>query len=180
MRQRGVSTVGAVVLTGLAGMLGALLMMDWMVVDVQVPEPDAIHILVPFPLVVGRIASSAIPDEALHDATVPEEVRRQRDTVLAAVRALADAPDATLVSVEAPDAQVTVAKEGDTLRIAVDTDDARVRCTVPIDGVLEALEKWDWETFDPGMIFDVLGSAPNGDLVRVEADDGTKVAITIW
>jgi len=180
MRERGVSTVGAIVLTGLAGMLAALLAMDWMVIDVRAPEPDAFRIRVPFPLVVGRLATAAIPDEAMRGAQVPPEVRQQRDTVLAAVRALAESPDATLVSVTAPDARVEIAKKGDTLRIAVDAEDATVRCTVPLDGVLKALEDWDWETFDPGMIFDVLGSAPNGDLVRVEVDDGTKVAIRIW
>lgn len=180
MRERGVSTVGAIVLTGLAGMLATLLAMDWMLVDVQVPEPDAVRIRVPFPLVAGRLAAAAIPDEAMQSAEVPAELRQQRETVLAALRSLADAPDATLVSVTAPDARVEIAKAGDTLRIAVDADDATVRCTVPLVGVLEALESWDWQTFDPGMIFDVLGAAPNGDLVRVEVDDGTKVAIRMW
>lgn len=180
MRERGVSTVGAIVLTGLAGMLAVLLAMDWMLVDVQVPDPDSMHIRVPFPLVAARVATACIPDGAMETAVVPPELRQQRETVLAAVRSLAEAPDATLVSVTAPDARVEISKRDDTLRIAVDADDATVRCTVPLDGVLEALEDWDWETFDPEMIIDILAAAPNGDLVRVEADDGTKVAIKMW
>ena len=91
-----------------------------------------------------------------------------------------DAPDTALVKVSAPDVLVEISKLGDNLRIAVDADDAIVRCTVPLDGVLYALEKWDWETFDPDLIFDTLGKADNGPLVTVEVDDGTKVAVNLW
>ena len=65
-------------------------------------------------------------------------------------------------------------------RIIVNADDAKVRCTVPLDGVLDALERWDWETFDPGMVFDVLAAVNHGELVNVEVDDGTRVAVKIW
>ena len=180
MRERGVSTVGAVVLSGLAGILVAGLMMDWMVVDVRTPAPEDIHIKVPFPLIVGRIATSFIPDEALEEATVPPEVRAQRDVAIAAVRALVDAPDATIVKVEAEDAIVDITKRGDDLHIAVDADDAIVKCVVPLDGVLHALEGWDWETFEPSLVFDVLAAAPMGNLITVEVDDGTRVAINMW
>lgn len=178
--QRGVSTVGAVVLAGLAGVLATVLMMDWMVVDVRTPEPENIHIKVPFPLLAGRLATGLIPDEALREATVPPEVRQQREMVLTAIRSLAATPDATLVKVDADDAKVDISKRGSDLVVSVDADDATVRCTVPVDGVLEALEEWDWETFDPGMVFDVLGSASTGNLVTVEVDDGTRVAINMW
>ena len=53
--QRGVSTVGAVVLAGLAGVLATVLMMDWMIVEVRTPEPEDLHLKVPFPLLAGRI-----------------------------------------------------------------------------------------------------------------------------
>jgi len=66
------------------------------------------------------------------------------------------------------------------LRIAVDADDAVVRCNVPIDGILEALEDWDWETVDPQMAFDILRAAENGDLVTVATEDGVRVAIKMW
>jgi hypothetical protein len=179
MRERGVSTLGGVLLAALAGMLTALLLMDWVVVDVRVPEPDSIHIKVPFPLIIGRVATAFIPDDVTADATVPPELRDHKELVLEALRSLVEAPDAMLVKVDADDAQVEVRKKGDDLHVWVDADDARVRCTVPLDGVLDALEDWDWQTFDPGMAFDIL-SAANGDLVNVEVDDGTKVAVKIW
>jgi hypothetical protein len=178
--QRGVSTVGAVILAGLAGVLAALLMMDWMVVEVRTPEPENVHLKLPFPLLAGRLATAFIPDEALQDVTVPPEVRQHRESTLTALRALVEAPDATLVRVRAEDASVDVTKRGSELLISVDADDAKVRCTVPVDGVLEALEKWDWETFDPKMAFDILGAASMGELVTVEVDDGTRVAINMW
>jgi hypothetical protein len=154
--------------------------MDWVVVDVTTPAPDAFRLKVPFPLVVGRLASNFVPDEARAEMTVPPEVREQREPVLRALESLLEIPDATLVKVTAPDAQVEIAKQGDSLLVAVDADDARVRCTVPLEGIYEALEDWDWQSFDPGMVFDILAAADNGDLVNVEVDDGTKVAIKIW
>lgn len=179
--QRGMSTLGAVLLAGTAGLLTATLMMDWMVVDVYVVEEDTpIHIKVPFPLVVADIAAGFIPDELLEEAEIPPEVTAQKELVLATVAALLDSPDMHLVKVRTEDADVDVFKDGDTLRISVDADDAVVRCNIPIDGVLTALEKWDWETFDPQMVFDVLHAAENGELVTVTTDDGVRVAVKMW
>ena len=187
--QRGMSTLGAVLLAGTAGLLTATLMMDWMVVDVHVvdvaPHDDIeidapIHIKVPFPLIVADVAASFIPDEVLEDAEVPPEVKEQRELILATVAGLLDSPDATLVKVRTEDANVDIIKDGDTLRIAVDADGAVVRCNVPIDGILKALEDWDWETFNPRMVLDVLHAAENGDLVTVATDDGVRVAIKMW
>jgi hypothetical protein len=180
MRERGVSTVGAVVLVGLAGTLATVMAMDWMVVDVRTPAPDAMHMRIPMPLVAARVAAAFVPDEATRDVEVPPELRQQRELVLAALRSLADGPDTTLVSVVAPDARVEVTKKGDLLRVVVDADDANVHCAVPLHGVLEALDEWDWQTFDPDMVLDVLADAPMGEMVRVEADDGTRVVITMW
>jgi hypothetical protein len=187
--QRGMSTLGAVLLAGTAGLLTATLLMDWMVVDVHVVDVsehddiklDApIHVKVPFPLIVADVVAGFIPDEAFEDAEVPPELKAQRDLVLAAVKGLLDSPDATLVTVHTDDANVEIVKEGETLRIAVDADDAVVRCNVPIGGVYEVLEDWDWETFDPGMFLDILHSAENGDLVTVATEDGVRVAIKMW
>jgi hypothetical protein len=180
MRERGISTIGAVLLAGLAGLLTATAITDWMVIDVRVSDPDPMHIKVPFPLFVANMATSFVPDEAFEDADLPADLKDHKELALAAVRSLLDAPDSALVRVEAPDAKVEVRKTGDNIEVAVDADDATVRCTVPLDGVLYALERWDWETVDPGLVFDVLGKADNGPLVMVEVDDGTRVAVNLW
>jgi hypothetical protein len=179
MRERGVSTVGAVILSSLAALLAAAALSDWIVVDVQTFGPDSVHVVVPMPLVVGHFAAAAVPDDAFEDAVMPPELTANREHILAALRSLVDAPDAVLVEVRADDAHVLVAKEGDVLSVAVDADDATVRCTVPLTGVVDALEDWDWRTVDPAMLFDILGDAPSGDLVRVDADDA-RVAVRIW
>jgi hypothetical protein len=179
MRERGISTLPAVLLAGLAGLVAATLLVDWVIVDVQTPEPEGIHLKIPFPLIVADIATEFIPEEAMEETEVPPELRAQKDAILGGLEALLDAPDAVLVEVQAEDAHVFVAKEGDNLRISVDADDAVVRCTVPLDGVFEALQDWDWQTFDPDLVFDVLSEAGNGNLVTVEAD-GARVAVNLW
>ena len=179
--QRGMSTLGAVLLAGTTGLLTATLLMDWMIVDVHVTEEETpIHLTIPFPLIVADAAARFIPDEALEDAEVPPELKQQRDLVMAAVHGLMESPDAHYVKVEAEDVLVDIYKEGDTFHVAVDSEDAIVRCNVPIDGVVAALEDWDWETFDPGLVFDFLRAADNGELVKVETSDGVRVAIKMW
>lgn len=180
MRERGISTIGGILLAGLAGMITAVAITDWMVVDVEIVDPNPMHIKVPFPLFIANVATSFIPDEAFEVEDFPPEIAANKDLILAAVTSLLEAPDSALVKVSAPDALVEISKTGDNIQVAVDADDAIVRCTIPLDGVLYALEKWDWETFDPGMIFDALGKADNGPLVTVEIDDGTKVAVNLW
>lgn len=188
-RERGVSTLGAVLLAGVAGLLTATLLVDWVVVDVHVADVSGhdsldvdtpLHIKVPFPLLVADLATGLIPRDVFEEAQVPPEAKAQRELVLAVVGALLDTPDTTLVKVRTEDANVDIEKEGDNLHILVDADEAVVRCTIPIDGVLAALEDWDWETFDPDLIFDVLHAADNGNLVTVETEDGVRVAVKMW
>jgi len=179
MRQRGVSTVGAVVLAALAGVVTAATLSDWVVVDVETLGEESVHVVVPVPLMVGRIAAAAVPDEALEDAAIPPEVTARREQIVAAVRSLADAPDATFVEVHDGADHVVISKVDGTLQLAVDADDATVRCTLPIDAIADALEDWDWQTVDPGMLFDILGAAPSGELLTVEAEDA-RVAIRMW
>jgi len=172
--------LGGILLAMLAGVLTAGLIMDWIIVDVRTPEPESIRIWVPFPLVLGRIATAFIPEEAFDEAEIPPEVREHREEAMAALNALLDAPDATYIKVDAPDAKVDISKHGDNIKISVDAEDAVVRCTVPLDGIVDALEDWDWESIDPGMAFKILGAADHGEMVKVEVDDGTRVSIKMW
>jgi hypothetical protein len=180
MRERGFSTVGGILLAGLAGILTAAVITDWMVVDIQVTDPDPMHFTVPFPLFLADAATSFVPDEAFEETHFPPELKANRELILAALGGLLESPDSALIKVEAPDARVEISKTGDNILIWVDADDAMVRCTVPLDGVLHALEKWDWETFDPDLVFDALGKADNGPLIEIEVDDGTRVAVNLW
>jgi hypothetical protein len=173
------STVPAILVSALVAMMTSVFLMDWVVVDVRTAAPENMHFKVPFPLCVADIASEFIPREALDEAEIPPEVRQYKETVIEALSTLLDAPDATFVRVDTDDAHVVVAKQGDDIVVDVDADDAIVHCTIPLDGVLDALENWDWQSFDPDLVFDVLAAAGNGNLVTVEAE-GTRVAVNMW
>lgn len=179
MRQRGMSTVPAVVLAAFAGLVTAVFMADWMIVDVETPAPESLHLTLPVPLVLADVALAFVPDEAFEDAELPPEVGAQRELVLAALESLLEVPDFTLVEVHDGDTHVVIDKVGDDLRLAVDDHDAVVRGTLPLDGLADALERWDWQTVDPGLFLDVLHEAGNGNLITVEAD-GAKVALNMW
>ena len=68
MRERGISTVPAIIIAAAAAMVTSVFLMDWMVVHVETPEPESFSITVPFPLVAARVATAFVPDEALDEA----------------------------------------------------------------------------------------------------------------
>lgn len=177
MRERGLSTIPAVLLAAAAGMVASLLLMDWVIVDVDTAETG--RFVVPCPLVVPRVAAAFVPDDAFEGVEIPNEVREHRERVLAAVQALLEAPDATLVRVQDPEVHVEITKKGSLLDIAVDSEEAVVRCSIPIDGVYEALDEWDWRSIDPDLVFDVLDRAPGGTLVSVKSEEA-NVKVRLW
>lgn len=179
MNQRGMSTLAAVFGSALLGLVAATFIMDWMVVDVAVPADD-VRIVAPVPLFLADIALAFVPDEALEGAEIPPELIAQREAILEGLDALLEHEQATLVEVDTPHERVELRLDRGDLVVAVDADDARVRCTLPLDGVHRALEDWDWQTVDPGLALDVLHSARSGPIVDVQADDGTTVRITMW
>jgi len=179
MNERGVSTVLSVLMAAMLGCVVALILMDWVVVDVETVGEDGVHLVIPAPLLAARAASQLLPEELTRELTVPPELRENRDTVINALHALLEAPDRTLVSVSSPEADVEITKSGDTLQIDVHAPDAVVTCAVPLDGLERALERWDWQTFEPGLALDVLDAAGGGTLLRVDAEDA-KVVLSRW
>ncbi len=179
-RQRGISTLGSILLAAVAGFGAATVVMDWVIVDVQTTEPEAIHFKIPFPLVMADIAVAFIPDEVMQDMEVPQEARDQRELVMAALSSLIDAPDGALVEVTTPDETVSIVKKGRKILIDVNAEDAEVHCSVPLDGIYKSFEHWDWEVFEPKMVLTALHHTSPGVLVDVNAGDGTKVKITKW
>lgn len=179
-RQRGISTLGSILLAAVAGLGAATVLMDWVIIDVKTPEPEEIQFKIPFPLVVADIAVAFIPDEVTQEMMVPPEAKAQREAVMAALSSLVEAPDGPLVEVTSPDETVSIVKEGRKLMVDVDTDDAVVHCAIPLDGIYRSLDRWDWEVFEPKMMLTALHHTSPGVLVDVKADDGTKVKITKW
>lgn len=178
--QRGISTLGAILLAALAGVTTATVVMDWVLVDVQTPEPEAFRIMIPFPLIIADIATAFIPEEVTQEMQVPPELRAQRDAVMAALSGLVEAPDGALVEVTTPNETVNIVKKGRNLLIDVDADDATVHCSVPIYGIHKSFERWDWVAFEPKLMLTALHNASPGVMVDVDAEDGTKVKISKW
>ena len=96
--------------------------------------------------------------------------------VLAAVR---DAPDGKFVTVDSPDAQVTVRKEAGTLHIDVqeiDGENAKVKVTVPME-FMDALMINEESQIDVAALLSSFDRLPSGDLVTVESDDAD---VRVW
>lgn len=179
MRERGTSTVAVVVAAAAAGLLAAALFTNWMVVDVHTTGPDAVNLKLPVPLPLIRTAVAFVPSDSLPPIDIPPEVKENRETILQALRELRDAPDTTLVRVRSDDANVVIEKKDKSLAIDVQAPDATVHCQVPLDGIVEALEKWDWETCNPQLALRVLAAAKHGPLVTVDSKEA-RVAIRMW
>jgi hypothetical protein len=93
--------------------------------------------------------------------------------------AVKDAPDGQFVTVDSPDAQVSVRKEGGTLFIDVDEIDgenAKVKVQVPVE-FMEAMTVNDESQIDVAALLESFDSFPNGDIVTVTSDEAN---VRVW
>lgn len=175
---RGMSTVGTVLLAGVAALFVASFLTRWLVVDVRPEGATGPHLIVPVPMQALQLAARAIPERELRER-VPAEVTRQRAQVLEALQMLERAGDTTLVRVVSPEATVLIRTVGDRLELAVDDDETHVRGSLPLSRAREVLERWDWEVLHPGVAVDLLAAAGRGELLHVDAPDA-QVSIRVW
>ncbi|MEW6338938.1 MAG: hypothetical protein AB1625_16240 [Acidobacteriota bacterium] len=179
MRERGFASAGTtVVLAAIAAILVAPLFMNWIVVDVRTAPPDNVRIKLPVPLAVVRTALWFVPADEV-DATLPAEVAAQRESVLAAFRALESSPDTVFLSVRSREGTVRLAKERGRLVLDVDHEEARVHAVLPIEAAHRILARWDWRDIDPQMAVDFLAAAERGQLLSVDSEEAT-VRIAKW
>jgi len=156
--------------------VGLLLSADYAIVDVREGGPDGVHIIVPVPLSLARLALTFAPAEAKY-VQVPE-IAEYLDYAERIVEELRMAPDGVLVSVEDRDESVLVEKVGETLEVHVKASDAVIDVTVPLDAVLDVLRAYDGEGFDTRDLIRAIGRA-HGDVVHVR-DGDTEVKIWVW
>jgi hypothetical protein len=156
--------------------LGLLLSADYAVVDVREGGPDGMHIIVPVPLSLARVALNFAPAEAKY-VKVPE-VAEYLPHAERIVEELRHAPDGLLVSVQERDESVRVEKIGNALEVYVDDGDALVDVTVPLDAVLDMVRAYDGEGFDTRDLIRAVGRA-HGNLVHVR-DGDEEVKVWIW
>lgn len=153
-----------------------LLSADYAIVDVREGGPGGMHIIVPVPLSLARLALNFAPAEAKY-VQVPE-IAEYLPYAERIVEELRNAPDGVLVSVEERDESVLVEKVGETLEVHVTAGDAVVDVTVPLDAVLDVLRAYDGEGFDTRDLIRAIGRA-HGNVVHVR-DGEDEVKIWVW
>lgn len=150
------------------------------VVVVDVREADGPHIVIPVPLMVADVAARLAPaDSTRHALRQLERVRQYLPVAEEIVVAVAEAPDAELVSVDDGDEHVRISKVGQEIRIRVDGHDENVSVNVPIELVRDALRKADHGRLYPEDFVAMLRHARMTDLVDVR-DGDDHVKISVW
>lgn len=159
--------------------LGLLLSADYAIVDVREGGPDGMHIIVPVPLSLVRLALNFAPAEAKY-VQVPEiaEYAEYLPYAEHIIEVLREASDGVLVSVQERDQTVLVEKVGDTVEVHVNNGDEVVDVTVPLDAVLDILRAYDGEGFDTRDLIRAVGRA-HGNIVHVRNGD-QEVKVYVW
>lgn len=149
------------------------------IVTVDVDTADGPHLALPVPLPLARAGLAFAPDEARR-VEVPE-VAEHVPQIRRVVEALRDAPDAVIVDVEDGEEHVSVAKEGDALRVhVVDGERTTADVRLPLGSADAVLRAYDAETrsFETSELVAAVGAAPAGELVRVvDGEDEVSVRI---
>ena len=158
----------------------AMLVTNWVVVDVRTFEHDGVNLRVPVPLNVLRIPLHMAPRASVH-LPIPHSAVRQQARLLAALRTLQDAPDGTVVPVDLEDNGLEVSRRGDRLLIVVDDDGCGgdVRATLPYAATLRLLERSARGELEPRAVLDLLAAAERGDLLTVDAGN-SRVRVSAW
>lgn len=156
--------------------ISLLLSADYAIVDLREGGPNGLHIIVPVPLSLVRLALNFAPPEAKY-VQLPE-IAEYLPYAERIVEELRNAPDAVLVSVEERDRSVLVEKVGETLEVHVEDGDAMVDVTVPLDAVLDVLRAYDGEGFDTRDLIRAIGRA-HGNVVHVR-DGDQELKIWVW
>jgi hypothetical protein len=136
-------TTGMAILGGALGVLvvgGVLVYNEGAVrVDVREKTGDRQHIHLIVPAVVLPVAVRLVPRAKLHDAR--HEIRPWLPTIKAASEELARCPDGPLVEVDSRREHVRIHKLGNSLFIAVDSDEETVLVSFPLEAAADAVSQ---------------------------------------
>jgi len=172
-------TALAAVIVLIAGFAVAADETRWMNVHVtEHSEGTNVEVHLPLNLVLSVLRSVDIDN--FHHGHVDLDIDHDMDIdwpeLLAAVK---DAPDGKFVTVDSPDAQVSVRKENGTLHIDVneqDGDNAKVKVTLPMQ-FMDVLSINDESQIDVAALLESFEAFPNGNIVTVESDDAD---VRVW
>jgi hypothetical protein len=170
--------IGAALAAVPLAMVGVVAGTGVAVVDVK--QADGTRIVIPVPLLRAETAAHLAPANATRQAMKNME-RAQRYLPVAeeVVAALAEAPDAELVSVDDDSEHVRINKVGSEIQIRVTSRREKVAVNVPIDMVQQTLRKVHHGNMYPEDFVALLRQARMTDLVDV-VDGDDHVKISIW
>ena len=150
------------------------------VVVVDVRQGDGTRIVVPVPLLLAETAAHLAPANATRQAMKNmEQAKRYLPVAEEVMAAIAEAPDAELVSVDDGSEHVRINKVGNELQIRVTSRREKVSVNVPIDMVQETLRKVHHGDMYPEDFVGLLREARMTNLVDVQ-DGDDHVKISVW
>jgi hypothetical protein len=164
----------------------AVASMGVLVVDVRQPGPAGHHLVIPVPLLPVRAAAAFVPPgtgavDLGHEKHLDPEAVQGMKMAGKILDALAVAPDGELVRVEEPNESVVIRKEGDRLRIDVQSKhDDQVEVTVPISLARTVIEDAQDGVVEPANVLRAVAACPRGNLVAVHSKNGEDVRIRVF
>jgi hypothetical protein len=173
---RMVSMAGTVLFAGVAAIGVAMLLTNWVVVDVRSQNAGQGRIVVPVPLNLLRIPLR-LADRDRGGPELQARLGREERELLDALRRLAAAPDGTSATIGSDDCPVRLRRDRGQLLIRAHADGAEVQGTVPWRAVERVLSLADGGRVHALDILDRL-AAGRGELLSVDAQDAV-VRVTI-
>ena len=172
------TTAIAAVMILLAGFAFAADDTRW--VNVHVTEhTDGTNVEVHLPLNLVLSVIKSVDVENFHRGHVDLDIDDCDIDWVELFTAVKEAPDGQFVTVDAPDAKVSVRKEAGQFLIDVDEidgDQAKVKVQLPLQ-FMDAISINDDNQFDVAALLESLDSFPNGDIVTVESTDAN---VRVW
>ena len=149
-------------------------------INVQVTEhSEGVNVEVHLPLNLVLSVLKSVDVENFHRGQIDLDIDDAEIDWAEIFAAVKDAPDGQFVTVDSPDANVSVSKQGGTLLIDVseiDGESTKVKVSVPVE-FMDALSINESSQIDVAALLESFDRLPNGDLVTVESDEAN---VRVW
>lgn len=155
---------------------------QWLVVYVESPKDLCMPLVIPVPVSALTTAARFIP-EMEEDLDLSKDFHKdlpiEPEKLVALIQALRDCPDTDFVRVTTPTEKVLIRKDGNRLKILVDTGQEHVSVEVPFEFLEESMKSLGRDKVTPADLADCLAYARYTPLVQVDTPD-QKVRIWSW
>ena len=149
-------------------------------INVHVTEhSEGVNVEVHLPLNLVLSVLKSVDVENFHRGQIDLDIDDAEIDWAEIFAAVKDAPDGQFVTVDSPDANVSVSKQGGTLLIDVseiDGESTKVKVSVPVE-FMDALSINESSQIDVAALLESFDRLPNGDLVTVESDEAN---VRVW